>query len=227
LVFEKESLGFFITGHPLNRFNDIIEKYATADAVSLMDLPDSSVARLAGIIRNAKVITTKRGDLMAFVTVEDMNGSFEMTVFPNLYATASHLLTADTAILVDGQVQKDEKNINLLCNQIVPIQKAEETWTVSIHLKLDMDNTNREQLESLHHVLINHPGACETFIHMQRPDMTEAVIALPEKLLLQPRASLRKEVNACLGYQAYESVCGNAGAPNDSNNKQERWRQKR
>jgi len=227
LVFEKESLGFFITGHPLNRFNDIIEKYATADAVSLMDLPDSSVARLAGIIRNAKVITTKRGDLMAFVTVEDMNGSFEMTVFPNLYATASHLLTADTAILVDGQVQKDEKNINLLCNQIVPIQKAEETWTVSIHLKLDMDNTNREQLESLHHVLINHPGACETFIHMQSPDMTEAVIALPEKLLLQPRASLRKEVNACLGYQAYESVCGNAGAPNDSNNKQERWRQKR
>ena len=227
LVFEKESLGFFITGHPLNRFNDIIEKYATADAVSLMDLPDSSVARLAGIIRNAKVITTKRGDLMAFVTVEDMNGSFEMTVFPNLYATASHLLTADTAILVDGQVQKDEKNINLLCNQIIPIQKAEETWTVSIHLKLDMDNTDRKQLESLHRVLINHPGACEAYIHMQGPDMTEAVIALSEKLHLQPRASLRKEVNACLGYQAYESVCGNAGAPNDSNNKQERWKQKR
>ena len=227
LVYEKESLGFYITGHPLNRFNDIIDKYSTADAVSLMDLPDSSVARLAGIIRNAKVITTKRGDLMAFVTVEDMNGSFEMTVFPNLYATASHLLTADTAILVEGQVQKDEKNINLLCNQIVPIQKAEETWTVSIHLKLDMDNTNREQLESLHRVLINHPGTCGAFIHMQSPDMTEAVIALPENLLLQPRASLRKEVNACLGYQAYESVCGNAGIPNDGNNKLDRWKQKR
>jgi len=227
LVFEKESLGFYITGHPLNRFNDIIEKYSTADAISLMDLPDSSVARLAGIIRNAKVITTKRGDLMAFVTVEDMNGSFEMTVFPNLYATVSHLLTADTAILVDGQVQKDEKNINLLCNQIVPIQKAEETWTVSIHLKLDMDNTNKEQLESLHRVLINHPGACEAFIHMQSPDMSEAVIALPENLHLKPRVSLRREVNACLGYQAYESVCGNASIPVDSNNKQDRWKQKR
>jgi DNA polymerase-3 subunit alpha len=227
LVFEKESLGFYITGHPLNRFDDIIDKFSTADAISLMDLPDSSAARLAGIIRNTKVITTKRGDLMAFVTVEDMNGSFEMTVFPNLYTTASHLLTADTAILVDGQVQKDEKNINLLCNQIVPIQKAEETWTVSIHLKLDMDNTNREQLESLHRVLINHPGACGAFIHMQSPDMTEAVIALPENLHLQPRASLRKEVNACLGYQAYESVCGNAGVSDDSNNKQDRWKQKR
>ena len=133
LAFEKESLGFYITGHPLNRFNDIIEKYATADAISVKELIDNCAARLAGIIRNTKVITTKKGDLMAFVTVEDMNGSFEITVFPNLYATTHHLLTEGTAILLEGQVQKDEKAINILSNLIVPIQKAEESWTVSIH----------------------------------------------------------------------------------------------
>jgi len=227
LTFEKESLGFYITGHPLNRFNDIIDKYSTADSVSLQELADNSAARLAGIIRNSKVITTKRGDLMAFVTVEDMNGSFEITVFPNLYATSSQLLSVDTAILVEGQVQKDEKNINLLSNQIVPIQKAEETWTVSIHINLDMSNTNREQLETLHRALKNHPGACEGFIHMQDPEKAEAVIALPERLQLQPRSSLRKEINACLGYQAYESVCGRAGTLNDKKDTHERWKPKR
>jgi DNA polymerase III subunit alpha len=227
LTFEKESLGFYITGHPLNRFNDIIDKYATAESVSLQELPDNSAARLAGIIRNSKVITTKRGDLMAFVTVEDMNGSFEITVFPNLYATSSHLLAVDTAILVEGQVQKDEKNINLLCNQIVPIQKAEETWTVSIHINLDMTHTNREQLETLHRVLKNHPGACEGFVHMRDPEKAEAVIALPELLHLQPRSSLRKEINACLGYPAYESVCSKAGALNDKKDTPERWKPKR
>lgn len=164
---------------------------------------------------------------MAFVTVEDTHGSFEMTVFPNLYASTSHLLTTDAAILVDGQIQKDEKNINLLCNQIVPIQKAEETWTVSIHLRLDMTNTKREQLERLNSVLKNHLGTCKAYLHIPGPDMMEAVIALPETLQLQPRASLRKEVNACLGYPAYESVCGHAGNPNDNNNIQNRWKQKR
>ena len=224
LAFEKESLGFYITGHPLNRFNDIIDKYATTDAISLKEMSDNSAARLAGIIRNTKVITTKRGDLMAFVTMEDMNGSFEMTVFPNLYASASHLLEVDTAILVDGQVQKDEKSINLLANHLVPIQKAEETWTVSIHIKLDITTTNRKQLETLHGVFKKHPGTCQAYIHIQDPEMTEAVVALPEYQQLQPRASLRKEVNACLGYQAYESVCSKAGALNGRNGQHEQWK---
>ncbi len=227
LAFEKESLGFYITGHPLNRFNDIIDKYATADTISLKEMPDNSAARLAGVIRNTKVITTKRGDLMAFITMEDMNGSFEMTVFPNLYASTSHLLEVDTAILVDGQVQKDEKSINLLSNHIVPIQKAEETWTVSIHIKLDITTTNREQLETLHGVLKHHPGTCQAYIHIQDPDMAEAVIALPEYLQLQPRASLRKELNACLGYQAYESVCGKAGNLKNRNGQHEQWKPKK
>jgi len=227
LTYEKESLGFYITGHPLNRFSDIIDKYATADAISLMEMPDNSSARLAGIIRNTKVITTKRGDLMAFVTVEDMNGSFEITVFPKLYTTTSHLMAADTAILVDGQVQKDEKNVNLLANHVIPIQKAEETWTVSIHVKLDIAGTNRKQLETLHTVFKNHPGTCEAFIHMQSSEMTEAVIALPEHLQVQARSSLRKEINTCLGYQAYESVCSKAGTLKDRNDQNERWKQKR
>ena len=59
---------------------------------------------------------------MAFVTMEDMNGSFEMTVFPNIYASSSHLLEVDTAILVDGQVQKDEKFMNNIGNFVCSIE---------------------------------------------------------------------------------------------------------
>jgi DNA polymerase III subunit alpha len=212
LIFEKEALGFYITGHPLNRFKEIIDKFATADTLSLKELSDNSGVRLAGIIRNTKVITTKRGDLMAFVTVEDMNGSFEITVFSSLYTGTQHLLSSDTAILVDGQVQKEENSIKILANHIVPIQQAEEHWTVSIHINLDIANTNRDQLESLHHVVKSHPGACEAFLHIKDPEMTEAVIALPDLFQLHPSSALRKEINACLGYQAYESVCSKAGS---------------
>lgn len=149
---------------------------------------------------------------MAFVTVEDLNGAFEMTVFSSLYNDVHHILDSDNAILVDGQVQKEENTVKLLANHIVPIQKAEEIWTVSIHINLETANTGRDQLETLHHVVKNHPGACNVFLHIKAPEMAEAVIALPEPFQLHPSGELRKEINACLGYQAYESVCSQAGA---------------
>jgi len=212
LAFEKEALGFYITGHPLNRHNSVIDKFATADTLTLKELDDNTGVRLAGIIRNIKTITTKRGDLMAFVTVEDLNGTFEMTVFSSLYNEIHHLLIADNAVLVDGQVQKEENTVKLLANHIVPIQKAEEIWTVSIHINLETDNTGRDQLESLHQVVKNHPGVCEAFLHIKAPEMAEAIIALPARFQLHPSKELRKEINACMGYHAYESVCSKAGS---------------
>ena len=79
----------------------------------------------------------------------------------------------------------------------------------------------------LHSVLKKHPGACEAYMHMNGPEMTEAVIALPKSFQLNPCASLKKEVNACLGYQAYESVCSKAGMLKDRNDQQNRWKSKR
>jgi DNA polymerase-3 subunit alpha len=212
LANEKEALGFYITGHPLNRYSSIIDKFATADTLTLKEKQDNTGVRLAGIIRNIKTITTKRGDLMAFVTVEDLNGSFEMTVFSSLYTEVHHLLSADNAVLVDGQVQKEENTVKLLANHIVPIQKAEEIWTVSIHINLDTANTGRDQLESLHQVVKNHSGTCDVFLHIKAPEMAEAIIALPEQFQLHPSGELRKEINACMGYHAYESICSKAGS---------------
>lgn len=148
---------------------------------------------------------------MAFVTVEDLNGSFEMTVFSSLYNEVQHLLIADNTVLVDGHVQKEENTVKLLASHIVPIQKAEEFWTVSIHINLETANTGRDQLESLHQVVKNYPGACDVFLHIQAPEMAEAIIALPEPFRLHPSGELRKAINACLGYHAYESVCSKAG----------------
>jgi DNA polymerase-3 subunit alpha len=81
LAFEKESLGFYISGHPLTRFETVLDKFTNANAVTLKELQDGGAVRIGGIVQATKVITTRKGDLMAFVTIEDMHGSVEITVF--------------------------------------------------------------------------------------------------------------------------------------------------
>jgi DNA polymerase-3 subunit alpha len=211
LTNEKEMLGFYITGHPLQRYRDLIEKFTNADSNSIKEMDDHVGVRLAGMIRSVKVIKTKRGDLMAFATVEDMLGTFEATIFSSLYASVSELLAGDEPVLVEGKLQKDENATKILAAKIVPIHQAEETWTVSLHFYLNIADTDKELLTRLHDVFKNHPGACDAYLHLKNAENAEAVIALPDHIKIKPTDSLKKAVRSLVGPQAIESVCSQEG----------------
>jgi len=218
LTFEKESLGFYISGHPLDRHEDMIEKFANTNTSLLKEKNDGDVVRIGGIVVNVKTIKTKRGDLMAFVTIEDMHGTAEITIFSSVYATSSTLLIDDTAIFIQGRVQKDENSIKLLADTIVPMDKVEETWTASIHLHLDVGRTNRDSFIELNDIFKRYPGTCRGFVHLMDPEKTETVIALPDTIRLRAGAMLTREVNGFLGYNAVETTCTNAKASSDAAN---------
>ena len=224
LSMEKEALGFYITGHPLNRYGAIIEKFTNADILGIKDLDDAAVVRIAGIVTNSKVIRTKKGDLMAFVTMEDMNASTEIVVFSSVYAEANQLLTDDNPVLVEGRVQKDENSVKIIADKIVSIEKAEETWTASIHLNLEVTRIDRGVLEALQGILKAHAGPCAAYLHLRNPENAEAVIALPESLKLKAGGALKKDVAALLGYQALETLCDKAGSSIKRNHAKAKWR---
>ncbi len=225
LAFEKESLGFYLSGHPLNRYKEILDKYASVDAVSIKEVDDGGTVRIGGLVRSTKVITTKRGDRMSFVALEDMHGAIEVTVFSGLYAAISDLLTEDAAILIQGQVQKDEQSIKLVADTIIPVNQAAQTWTASIHFNLEVARTERETLEQLHRLFERHPGASQGFLHLVDPDKTDVIIELPEKLNLRVGAGLRREVRDLLGYVAIETQCSPVQA-NPSAGNPKGWKRK-
>jgi DNA polymerase-3 subunit alpha len=207
LTFEKESLGFYLSGHPLRRYEELLDKFTNADAISIKELKDGGVVRIGGLIQSTKTINTKKGDLMAFVTIEDMHAAVEVIVFSRVFAHTRDLLVEDRPVLVQGQVQKDEQAVKILADEVIPIEKAEETWTASIHFKLEIDRTDRETLSNLHAILERHPGACPGFLHLQSPEKTDSIIALPDRLKLKAGSSLAREVHNFLGYQAVETRC--------------------
>ncbi|MBU0987828.1 MAG: DNA polymerase III subunit alpha, partial [Proteobacteria bacterium] len=210
LAFEKESLGFYITGHPLTGYEDILGKFTNTNTSVLKERNDGEAVRIGGVVRSTKTIKTKKGDLMAFVGLEDLHGTVELTIFSSVYGKAYELLFEDNPIIVQGQLQKDENSVKILADTIIPMDKAEETWTASIQIRLDVTKTDRSLLALLHEILKRHPGNCEGYLHLLSPEKTETIIALPDALKLQAGMPLTREIKACLGYDAVETVCSPA-----------------
>ena len=217
LAFEKEALGFYISGHPLSRYADVLEKFANADTIALKEKLSGETIRIGGSVRNVKTIKTKKGELMAFVTIEDLQSSIEVTVFPVLYKSVFELLTDDTPILIQGQVQKDDHAAKILADSVIAMEKAEETWTAAVHFNLDITRLEKAVLDKLYDVFKRHSGTCQAFIHLRDPEKTDTVIALPEAIRLKAGGALTSEINSLMGYQAVETICSvanNQSKPN-------------
>ena len=207
LIFEKESVGFYLSGHPLTRYEEVLDKFTNANAISIKELKDGGVVRIGGLVRSTKNIKTKKGELMAFVTIEDMHGSVEVIVFSRVFSDVRDLLEEDRPVLVQGQVQKDEKSVKILADMVIPIDKAEETWAASVHFNLEISRTDREGLEKLHAILKRHSGLCPAFLHLRSSDNADSIIALPDVFKLKAGGALTREVNGFLGYHAVETRC--------------------
>ena len=207
LAFEKESLGFYITGHPLSRFEETLDQFTTTDAVAIQEVADKTPVRIGGLVSASRVLRTRKGDLMAFVTVADLHGSVEVVVFPEAYAAASDLIVTDAPVLVQGQVQKEESGVKILADAIIPIQKAAETWTANVHFRIELARSDREQLEQLNEVFKRHAGTCKGFLHFFQPGQAEAILALPDSARIRPGRRMEREVNGLLGYRAVSTEC--------------------
>jgi len=206
LTLEKESLGFYITGHPLGRFEDLLKRFTDTDTLSLKEKNDGAAVRIGGIITRVKAIKTRKGDDMAFIMTEDLHGTVETTVFSSVYEDVRDILTDDTPILIEGQVQKDENSVKLLADKIIHMDKAEETWTQSVNLRLDITQTDEKLLPKLYDILKRHAGPCKAYLRLVDPGKTEVIVDLSEKIKLKAGATLSSEVKYLVGYEAVETV---------------------
>lgn len=207
LALEKEHLGFYITGHPLMGYERTIEKYATVDSITLQEAADGAVIRMGGVVQHVKSIITKKGEPMAFLTMEDLHGGVEITVFSDLYVSVRDLLAVDRAVFVQGTVQRDENAVKVVADSLIAIERVAEEWTANVCIDLDAARTAKEKLVELSEILKRYPGSCSTFLNLRMPGRTEVVISLPASIRVQTCEALVREVNGTLGYTAFRSVC--------------------
>ncbi|NLC18563.1 MAG: DNA polymerase III subunit alpha [Clostridiales bacterium] len=138
LAFEKEVLGIYVSGHPLDSYMDCIRRNVTCycrdfqidEESKKPKVEDGSAQTIAGMITSKTVKATKNNNMMAFITVEDMFGAVEVIIFPNDYEKYKTILGADQKIFVRGKVSiEEEKDAKLICQEIITFDSLpRELW---------------------------------------------------------------------------------------------------
>ncbi len=217
LMLEKEALGFYISGHPLHQYLPLIEKFTNADAVTIREIKDREAVRIGGVIRSKKLLRTKKGDMMAFALIEDLQGSVEVVIFPKVFEITENLLVEDNAVLVQGAVQQDENSSKILADYIVEMDRAEETWTAEVHFQLDTSRVTSELMNEMKTIFEKYPGSSKAYIHICIPDKSEISIALPDTTKLKAGSGLSREIDGLLGYKGVSTVCSVASVKEKAN----------
>jgi DNA polymerase III subunit alpha len=140
---EKETLGLFLSGHPLQKYADEIQRFCTGTIASLQSTREKMVT-IAGRIANIRTMFTKRGDRMAFIQLEDQTGRLELAIFADTYANAKHLLNKDQIIIVEGEIGIDEYSggLRLASRKIYSIEQARETFARNILISVQSQSAS-------------------------------------------------------------------------------------
>jgi len=198
LGYEKETLGFYITGHPLSRFKECLGMVVNTDALRIVEKKDKEEVSLAGVVSNIREVTTKRKDLMAYITVEDLKGSITVIFFSDVYRNVYDLLHGEEPILIKGVVDVGEENTKVIASEAMLLAQALEHPFQQVTFHFDTTRLADEDLELFRLALKKHPGKAESFLHLIN-NQSETVISLGRSILCEPSGHLREEIDRILG----------------------------
>jgi DNA polymerase-3 subunit alpha len=200
LGFEKEALGFFITGHPLTRHTEIIKRFTTCDTAGLSERSDKEKVRVCGLVAASRQMMTKKGDRMAIVTLEDLSGVVEVVVFPELYASSGDLLSGDEPILISGGLEVGEESCKIIASEMMLLSEVKEAQTSRVHFRLSTPGLDISQFRSLRSLLLRHRGNCDVMLHIEIPNRSETTIKLPENLKVAASDQIMDDSQRLFGY---------------------------
>ncbi len=207
LAGEKQSLGLYLTGHPIERYVPELNDFITARIVDLSPTREQTVI-VAGLVVAMRVMNTRRGDKMAFVTLDDRSGRIEMAVFSDVYESSRELLAKDKLVVVAGEVSVDDYSggYKMSAKHIYDINQAREQYARCLLISVDTARAGNGFVPELRGVLQPfREGRCQIEIDYQGPG-ARARLALGEDWAVQPTDELLHRLRHLAGEQAIRVI---------------------
>ncbi len=191
LSLEKEVLGVYISGHPLDQWRKELQQETTATSEQIEDMTDGTRVVLGGLIVDQSRILTKSGNNMAFITLEDLHGRIEVVVFPSVFEEHADMLEEETVVIVSGEVSHRDDDVNILAESI---NLPGENGRIYIYLQSGVENSDK--LEQAKYVLSQQTG--ETPVYFCLPALDKVVLA-GNRFRVEPGEKLNNAVERILG----------------------------
>jgi DNA polymerase-3 subunit alpha len=170
LAAEKEVLGFYVTGHPLEKYSARLATMTRHDTASIEEMEHDSQVTLAGILRGLRVKPSKKGDLWASAQLEDLRGSVELLVFPKAYLQMQSILKPDAALLIRGTVRHEEnQKPRVSVTDARPLDAAVNGAKTQLRIRMSLESMADACLNDLADALGAYPGESPVLFELVRP----------------------------------------------------------
>jgi DNA polymerase-3 subunit alpha len=204
LAHEKELLGFYVTGHPLTPYADILEKYTLANTATLAQLQNRSMTRIGGMIAEVQNgVSKKSGKPYCLVTLEDLEGSVQVLCINENYDNYRELLVQGKAVLVVGEINTGDDKPKIFPQEIMPLDEAPRRFTKQVHFRLHTAHIQPAQLEFVREIGAAHPGKCPLFLCFVRPTGEIIFVETHERFYVTPSRELQRAADEVFGEDTY------------------------
>ncbi|MCT4606464.1 MAG: DNA polymerase III subunit alpha [Marinisporobacter sp.] len=177
LMMEKEVVGLYISGHPLSEYEEEVKKASTINAGELVEInenhenssiKDGSYIRIGGLIAHRKNKITKNNNMMAFVTLEDLFGSVEVIVFPQVFDKYINFLHEDSVVIIEGKISmKEEEEPQIIAQKILPLVKKNDEEMKKLYLKISRGEDRALLFEKIKPILRTHKGNVPVYLYLE------------------------------------------------------------
>jgi len=199
LAFERDMLGLYVSDHPLQGLEHILLAERDVAIAELLadDGPKEGMVTIAGMITNVTRKTTKRGDIWAVITVEDLEASVEVLLFPKAYDLVSTVLATDVVVKVKGRLKRDEDSVSISAQELT-LPDITDGPSGPVVISLPAVRCTPPVVHQLRQVLAGHPGMTEVRLRLQSSGKT-TVMKLDDQLRVTPSGPLMADLKALLG----------------------------
>jgi DNA polymerase-3 subunit alpha len=201
---EKDTLGLYLTGHPINQYADELRYYTDGRLVDLKPTNKDQMASAVGLVLGVRVMTNKRGRRWAIVTLDDKSARIDVRFFPDMYEQFESVLENDRILLIKGQVSFDDFSggNTITARDVMDIVQAREKNARALALNVDTQLLEPKKLSQMQSILqAFNGGSCPVQLAVTHPD-AEVTLACGAKWYVTPEDQLLHDLKQCLGEKA-------------------------
>lgn len=200
---ERELMGFYVSGHPFDNFEDTAQQFRIHSIKELSHLEPKSMTRACGMISSVmKGVSKKSGKPYAMIQIEDKEESCSILLVNNNYEKFVSLAVEGEVIFVEGEVNNDDDKPKIFPTNLIAFNQAYQKWSKGIIVRIRSTSLTEENLEEIKLTSLAHRGPCDLIIMIQNADGSAVCIETHEKFKVSSSLDFQKSVNALLGYEA-------------------------
>jgi len=197
LAFEKDMLGFYVSGHPLARYAGQLKRFTSTSTANLNMHKDEEEIKLVGLIAKIKqTLTRAKQEKMAILKLEDLQGIVEALVFPKTYQKISRYILPSTVVMVRGILNLKEDTPKIIVNDMVPMDAV---YKMISGININLTGLQENLFISLKELLLSHSGQIPVYLHLDTPTKSKVQLVVGEGLFVNPSEKLIQDIIDLLG----------------------------